>query len=107
MLEWLKDHSDDASVHGARGDMAAVTALGDSWTAAEFNGVMDRTAWGDHFTLAALLGMLQCNHGIAACAKVRRLSGRVEWVCAPNSHGARPALVLELVQKLRGWAALR
>ena len=66
MIEWLKAHSDDVSVHGVRGDMAAITRLSDCWTAAEFNAVVDRTAWGDHFTLAAMLGMLQSDHSINA-----------------------------------------
>ena len=66
MLDWLAMHRDDVTIGWTRGDMGQVDLLSDAWTAAEFTGVMARTAWGDHFTLAALCGVLHERHGIRA-----------------------------------------
>ena len=84
MLDWLARHHNDVTIGHTRGDMGQVELLSDKWTAAEYSGVMDRTAWGDHFTLGDMCGVIRERHGVHARVKVLHLSGRIDWVHEPN-----------------------
>jgi|EP00966_Prymnesium_polylepis_P326347 hypothetical protein len=96
MLDWLARHHDDVTIGHTRGDMGHVEVISDKWTAAEFNGVMARTAWGDHFTLGALCAVVRELHGMRACVKVQHLSGQIDCVAEPNTDAVYCDVTLEL-----------
>ena len=69
-LEWFEAHAQDITgIDTVRGDEAWLSLLRDSWTDIDVRALHQRTAWGDHNSLAAVLSMLG-ERGISAQAYV-------------------------------------
>ena len=98
LIKWLGKHADDVvSIHGERGMQAELSLLRHSWTESDYGKLRSRTAWGDHYTLAAMTAMFK-EHGVHARVEVFDSRGESydKPIIAEAIYGVVPTMTLRL-----------